>query len=96
MRVAWGSGLACVALVAASLAACNLGRGAAADLAIGVPLEDFTAAGVTRSNAGVVDVLYGVAGAGLSTTGVQDWSQASAGIAGGFETNDQFGSVLGR
>jgi hypothetical protein len=80
----------------ASLAACNLGRGLAVDLAIGVPLEDFTAGGVTHSNAGVIDVLYGVTGSGLSTTGVQDWSQASPGIAGGFETNDQFGYVLGR
>ena len=77
----------------AALAACNLGNGLAADLAIGVPLEDFTAGGLTRSNAGVVDVLYGST-SGLTATGVQDWSQATTSMLGGFEPDDQFGYVL--
>ncbi|MEW6583836.1 MAG: FG-GAP repeat protein, partial [Actinomycetota bacterium] len=80
----------------ASLSAANFGKGAFADLAIGVPLEDFTAGGVTRANAGVIDVLYGTRLDGLATAGAQDWSQATTGIPGGFETNDQFGYALGR
>ena len=73
-----------------ALAAANFGNTSHADLAIGVPFEDF-AAGAT--NDGGVNVIYGSA-AGLAAAGNQFWSQNSAGIAGGAETGDQFGSAL--
>ena len=57
----------------------------AADLAIGVPLED--------TSAGVVHVLYGSA-AGLVAAGSQLCSQDSPGIAGAREQGDEFGAAL--
>jgi hypothetical protein len=61
------------------------------DLAIGVPLEEVS--GIT--NAGGVNVLYGSTAAnGLRTTDDQFWSQSSAGVPGGPETSDSFGSAL--
>lgn len=79
----------------ASLTAGRFDRGDQVDLAVGVPLEDFTARGLTRSNAGVVDVLLNFT---LDQSGfvVQDLSQAGAGMLGDFEENDQFGYVLAR
>jgi hypothetical protein len=60
------------------------------DLAIAAPDEDLGAADA----AGVVHVLYGAAGAGLSATGSQLWSQDSPGVAGTAEELDRFGAAL--
>jgi hypothetical protein len=65
-----------------------------ADLAIGVPFEDFQG----QTNSGVVHILYGST-AGLQATGVagptaQLWSQASAGVASEPEPDDHFGGKL--
>ena len=60
------------------------------DLAIGVPGEDFS--GMT--NAGVVQVLYGSPGAGLTEAGDQTWHQDAPGIAGVAEGYNYFGSSL--
>jgi hypothetical protein len=56
-----------------------------ADLAVGAPGENMFS--------GVVHVLYGSA-AGLTAIGSQLWSQASPGVAGNAEPEDQFGSAL--
>ena len=70
------------------LAAANFGHTFHADLAIGVPFEDFGA-----TDDGGVNVIYGSA-AGLTAAGNQFWSQDSTGIAGAAETGDRFGSAL--
>ena len=59
------------------------------DLAVGVAFEDIG----SISNAGAVNVLFG-SGGGLTSTGNQLWHQNSAGIAGGSEANDRFGTSL--
>jgi hypothetical protein len=61
-----------------------------ADLAIGVPSEGVGGA----SQAGAVNVLYGAATGGLTTTGNQQWLQGSGGIGGVAEVGDQFGFAL--
>ena len=60
------------------------------DLAIAAPDEDLG----TTDAAGVVHVLYGATGAGLSAIGSQLWSQDSPGIAGTAEELDRFGAAL--
>jgi len=60
------------------------------DLAIGVPGE---AVGSTAA-AGAVQVLYGIAGQGLSANGNQLFHQDSDNVPGGAEQGDRFGSVL--
>ncbi len=60
------------------------------DLAIGVPGEDIG----TTSNAGAVNIIYGSAFGGLSSTGDQIWHQDTAGVLGVAEAFDQFGSSL--
>jgi hypothetical protein len=60
------------------------------DLAIGVPGE---AVGATAA-AGAVQILYGIAGQGLSSNGNQLFHQDSDGVPGGAEEGDRFGSVL--
>jgi hypothetical protein len=60
------------------------------DLAIAAPEEDLG----TADAAGVVHVLYGATGAGLSAIGSQLWSQDSPGIAGTAEELDRFGAAL--
>jgi hypothetical protein len=60
------------------------------DLAIGVPGE---AVGATAA-AGAVQILYGIAGQGLSANGNQLFHQDSPGVPGGAETGDRFGSIL--
>ncbi len=58
------------------------------DLAIGAPFDDTSGAA-----GGAVHVLYGTA-LGLSATGSQLWSQATAGIPGSVEDGDDFGAAL--
>ena len=72
-----------------SLAVGDVGAGATGDLAIGAPGEGIGAAG----GAGAVHVIYGTAG-GLTSTGSQQWTQNSAGIADTTEAGDHFGSAL--
>jgi hypothetical protein len=72
-----------------SLVAGNFGKGARADLAVGVPLEDV--GGVP--DGGAVTVIYGRS-AGLSPRGDQSWSQAARGIADTAEEGDSFGRAL--
>ena len=71
-----------------SLGIANYGHSRHADLAIGVPLEDFA-----RHNEGVVDLLYGT-NAGLGAAGAQAWSQGSPGVKGTREPQDYFGFSL--
>lgn len=59
------------------------------DVAIGVPGEAIG----DLSDAGSVNVIYG-SPAGLTPTSNQRWSQASEGIAGAEEANDDFGSAV--
>lgn len=60
------------------------------DLAIGVPNEDW----IADANAGIVQVLYGVSGTGLTVTGDQYFHQDIAGIPGAVEDGDRFGYAL--
>lgn len=59
------------------------------DLAIANNLEDISG----KTAAGAVTIIYG-SPSGLTSTGAQLFSQDSPGIAGGAETNDQFGMSL--
>jgi hypothetical protein len=72
-----------------ALAAGDFNDNGFADLAVGVPLQSIGGAGF----AGEVNVLYGSAG-GLSGAGSQQWSQASPGVVGTAETDDEFGRAL--
>lgn len=63
------------------------------DLAVGVPYENLTVGGVSRIDAGAVNVLYG-SETGLSADRAQLWHQASPGIAGSPEKGDHFGRTL--
>lgn len=60
------------------------------DLAIGVPGEDI---GTVR-DAGMVNVLYGAARTGLSSTKNQGWHQDSTNVVGQSETRDRFGAAV--
>jgi nucleoside phosphorylase len=73
-----------------ALAGGNFGNSTPADLAIGVPGEDF---GTTNFDAGAVNVLYGTA-TGLTATGSQFWHQNSTGILDAVEPADNFGAAL--
>jgi hypothetical protein len=74
-----------------------------ADLAVGVPAESITVAGLDRAGAGAVHVLYG-SGDGLTSEGNQVWTQngrltaagfaAGSDIAGAVEAGDRFGASL--
>jgi hypothetical protein len=64
----------------------NLNGDGRADLVVGQPHEDVGSA----ADAGAVNVLYG-AGAGLTASGAQSWTQSSSGVAGSAEANDRFG-----
>jgi hypothetical protein len=74
-----------------ALTAWNFGGvGSAADLAVGVPLEN-----VGTTECGAVSTLYGSPAAnGLVSTGDQFWSQSSPGVPGDCETGDNFGRAL--
>jgi hypothetical protein len=69
----------------AALAVGNFNGDRFADLAIGAPGEN--------NGAGAVHVLYGSA-SGLTATGSQQWTQASAGISDDPEPGDHFGATL--
>jgi hypothetical protein len=73
-----------------ALSAWNFGNGAPADLAVGVPFEDFGSIG----EAGAAHVLYGVNPGGLSAAGSQLWHQDSPGILDAIEQGDFFGDAL--
>jgi hypothetical protein len=73
----------------ASLASGNLGGGAQADLAIGIPFEDVGNA----EDAGAWGVLYGSPG-GLTATGSQFWTQDSALVADEVEPADRVGLAV--
>ena len=60
------------------------------DLAIGVFREDRD----PLVDSGVVHVVYGSGGLGLTTTGEQYWHQDVAGVTGVVEANDRFGYAL--
>jgi hypothetical protein len=78
------------------LAAGNFNGDGFSDLAIGVPGEDITSTRGTFSSAGAVNVIYGTS-TGLNaaaTRADQIWAQDSAGVLGGSEVNDAFGSAL--
>jgi len=64
------------------------------DLAVGIPFEDVMVGSVELIGAGAVHVIYGSDTEGLSFVGDQFWHQASPGVEGSAETNDQFGSAL--
>ena len=72
-----------------SLAIGNYGGSAHPDLAIGAPDEDESA----LSDSGAVHVLPG-AGAGVTATGSQFWTQDSVGISDTAEADDRFGATL--
>ncbi len=76
-----------------SLSGWNFGRDAetspSADLAIGIPFEDFSG----RTDVGAVAVLYGGFG-GVTVTENQFWNQNSAGIIDFCEDGDRFGTTL--
>ena len=68
----------------------KLDSDAFAELLVGVPAESIGAV----AGAGVVHVIRGASGAGLTATGSQLWSQNSAGIADSAEPGDAFGASL--
>jgi hypothetical protein len=72
-----------------ALSAGDFDRDGFADLAIGVVDEDVG----SITNAGAVNVLYGGT-AGLTGSGSQLFTQNSAGVGGGAEPHDLFGSAL--
>jgi hypothetical protein len=71
-----------------ALAAGDFGRSYHTDLAIGAPDED-----KGNIDAGAVYTLYGWS-SGIRTANAQIWSQGSAGVEGGPEEGDLFGSAL--
>ncbi|MEW5867799.1 MAG: hypothetical protein AB1894_00875 [Chloroflexota bacterium] len=72
-----------------ALAAGDLNGDGHADLAIGVPYQDWGA----TENTGAVCVLYGSAG-GITTTGAQSWDQNILWVADDAEEGDRFGWAL--
>ena len=72
------------------LAAGNFGKSGYADLAVGVPYEDYAKG---RYNDGAVNVIYGATN-GLTWSGDQIWSQDTPGIGNTAENSDLFGYSL--
>ncbi len=81
-----GSGMPAAAIESIQ---CDFDGDAKGDLAVGAPNEDVGAI----SNAGAVGIYYGAHG-GPSTTDVQGYSQATAGILGTAATDDGFGASV--
>jgi FG-GAP repeat len=71
------------------VAAGDLGGSSQADLAVGVPLEDYGG----KLDVGVVTVLYGSAD-GLTTSGSQEWDEAATKTGGTGSDGDTFGNSL--
>ena len=77
------------------LATGDFNRDGIADLAIGIPGEDWnTSASVDDSNGGAVAIIYGQRYNGLTNAGNQLIDQNSPGMAGGVEKDDRFGESL--
>jgi hypothetical protein len=72
-----------------SLAAGNFGRGARADLAVGVPYEDLPG----LPDAGLIHVLYGTPG-GISYQDGELWTQNDPDVENSAEAGDVFGLAL--
>ena len=73
----------------ASLSSADLDGDGYSDLAIGVPGESNS----IGFGVGLVNVLYG-SRSGLRSRGAQAWTQASKGVRGSTESDDEFGSSL--
>jgi hypothetical protein len=81
----------------AALAAGNFDGFCGADLAIGVPFENFDDDVPTVSDSGAVNVIYGQSGSGLVANSIpldQFFHQNTPGINDTAETGDRFGSTL--
>jgi hypothetical protein len=76
-----------------ALAAGDFNGDTFADLAIGVPGEDYPAGNATRFNRGEVNVVYG-SNIGLSFATRQEWNQDTPGIEDLGEQNDRYGAAL--
>ena len=77
-----------------TLAAGDFNGDGVSDLAVGVPKEDFTYGGKNLTNAGTVNIMYGIKNLGLSALNRQIWSQGSSGVIGMPEAWDAFGHSL--
>jgi hypothetical protein len=64
------------------------------DLAVGVPFEDWSYTGGLYEDAGIVHVIYGASGTGLTLSGDQFWHQDSVDVNGTMESFDNFGHSL--
>jgi hypothetical protein len=73
-----------------SLAAGDFNADGIQDLAVGTPGENFSGS----SNAGIVHVLYGSDGVGLTKFGAQIFHQDKPGLAGSAESGDEFGFAV--
>jgi hypothetical protein len=64
-----------------------------ADLVIGVPSESLSPGGVTRTNVGIVHVLYG-SSTGITVANNQVWHQSSPNVGDVIESGDNFGRAV--
>src|SRR5207249_11037706 len=73
-----------------AVAACDFNGDGFADLAVGVPDENF---GAAAAHAGAVNVLYG-SPSGVTATADQFWNEDSLDVEGFAELGDNFGAAL--